>query len=496
MSGEITITPGKTFTAGERITEAKLNQAAQPTALMNADSVGSREIINSQIIDTLGESLRGQNLAINAALIGNKWTTPGGVSATVGDRTENAEGWFVNPAGAAVDYARTEASPTAAGRNLWAILVTGATGATTVDVGKFVVADIAAALAQTTFTVSAYIKNDTAAALTPLLRIDTADVRDVTSAVTNRVSEAATTAVPNTEWLRVSWTVDGTTVTNLENGADIVIRMPDTHLDSGVKSITTCMWQLEFGNTATPYVLKTEDVNRPTAGQLVPTGAEFPFPGISAPAGYLLEYGQAISRSTYSELFEVLTATASGTLTTGSPTVTAVPTDLRGLGLVGAAIEGSGIPAATTITAIAATTITLSANATATGAITDIRILPHGAGDGSTTYNLPDARGRVAAGRDDMGGTAASRLTAGSAAAVDGTVLGGDGGAQEHAITIDELAAHEHSMAQRTDVAATGATHATNATGASGSDFTDSVGGDAAHTNVQPTRITNWIIKI
>lgn len=34
----------------------------------------------------------------------------------------------------------------------------------------------------------------------------------------------------------------------------------------------------------------------------------------------------------------------------------------------------------------------------------------YGAGDGSTTFNLPDSRGRVEAGKDDMGGTAANRL--------------------------------------------------------------------------------------
>lgn len=35
----------------------------------------------------------------------------------------------------------------------------------------------------------------------------------------------------------------------------------------------------------------------------------------------------------------------------------------------------------------------------------------YGAGDGSTTFNLPDMRGRIAAGKDDMGGTAASRMS-------------------------------------------------------------------------------------
>lgn len=37
-----------------------------------------------------------------------------------------------------------------------------------------------------------------------------------------------------------------------------------------------------------------------------------------------------------------------------------------------------------------------------------------GVGDGSTTFNLPDKRGRVSAGADNMGGSGASRLTAAS----------------------------------------------------------------------------------
>ena len=51
----------------------------------------------------------------------------------------------------------------------------------------------------------------------------------------------------------------------------------------------------------------------------------------------------------------------------------------------------------------------------------------YGAGDGSTTFNLPDLRGYLLAGKDDMGGAAASRITAG-ASGIDGTVLGAAGG--------------------------------------------------------------------
>ena len=51
----------------------------------------------------------------------------------------------------------------------------------------------------------------------------------------------------------------------------------------------------------------------------------------------------------------------------------------------------------------------------------------YGAGDGSTTFNLPDLRGRVVAGEDDMGGTAANRLT-NAVSGVAGTTLGAVGG--------------------------------------------------------------------
>jgi|HubBroStandDraft_1064217.scaffolds.fasta_scaffold09885_2 microcystin-dependent protein len=62
-----------------------------------------------------------------------------------------------------------------------------------------------------------------------------------------------------------------------------------------------------------------------------------------------------------------------------------------------------------------------------------------GAGDGSTTFNLPDLRGRVTAGLDNMGGSAASRITSG-VAGVQGGTLGATGGSQatqahNHALT-------------------------------------------------------------
>lgn len=62
----------------------------------------------------------------------------------------------------------------------------------------------------------------------------------------------------------------------------------------------------------------------------------------------------------------------------------------------------------------------------------------YGAGDGSTTFNLPDKRGRVSIPLDNMGGTAASRVTQ-AVSGVNATQLGAAGGdqhAQADTITV------------------------------------------------------------
>ena len=55
----------------------------------------------------------------------------------------------------------------------------------------------------------------------------------------------------------------------------------------------------------------------------------------------------------------------------------------------------------------------------------------YGNGDGSTTFNLPDLRGRVVAGRDNMSGSSQDRLT-NKDGGIDGDTLGATGGHEEH----------------------------------------------------------------
>lgn len=63
--------------------------------------------------------------------------------------------------------------------------------------------------------------------------------------------------------------------------------------------------------------------------------------------------------------------------------------------------------------------------------------------------SIPDKRGRVAAGADNMGGTNANRLTNATAQGVDGAILGAGGGEQAHTPTLSEMVNHTHVLANK-----------------------------------------------
>lgn len=133
-----------------------------------------------------------------------------------------------------------------------------------------------------------------------------------------------------------------------------------------------------------------------------------------------------------------------------------------------------------------------------------------GAGDGATTFNLPDYRGRTSAAMDNMGGTNANRLTSGGSG-VDGTVLGSAGGEQAHMLTTGEMPSHGHGVTDPghfhtgengtgfisqgsgspTGVATTGNT-GTATTGIT----IQNAGGGGAHNNVQPTIVCLKIMRV
>lgn len=164
----------------------------------------------------------------------------------------------------------------------------------------------------------------------------------------------------------------------------------------------------------------------------VPTGGVMSYISNTAPTGWLLCDGAAVSRTTYADLFTIIGTT-------------------------------------------------------------------YGAGNGTTTFNVPNLKGRVPVGRDS--------------AQTEFDALAETGGSKTHTLTSSEMPAHIHSHAHThvvagrtvnvstgagaTALAVSGGSVALTGSGAAdpGNDTT-STGGGGAHNNLQPYLVLNYIIKI
>lgn len=96
-----------------------------------------------------------------------------------------------------------------------------------------------------------------------------------------------------------------------------------------------------------------------------------------------------------------------------------------------------------------------------------------------------------------MNGTSANRLTSGGSG-VAGTGLGASGGAETHVLSLAQIPAHTHTAY----IPNGGATVSTDIHENSAGVITSysavasgSAGGGAAHPNVQPTLVLNYIVK-
>lgn len=241
-------------------------------------------------------------------------------------------------------------------------------------------------------------------------------------------------------------TTNGATVTlNVDGlGAKPLRSAPSVELPAGVL-IQGTPYAALYNNSDAAWYLQNFFVN-PYA---VPIGGFLDYVGTTAPnSAFVFPYGQAISRTTYSVLFAMISTT-------------------------------------------------------------------FGVGDGSTTFNLPDLRGRVVAGKDDMGGSSANRLTAADDG-LNGDTLGATGGGETQTLVTANLPAYTPAGTIVTSVSANSTYVAGTTSGSVGvggttvpvgntnpaysasSTFTGTAQGgtSTAFGVVQPTMILNKILRV
>lgn len=147
--------------------------------------------------------------------------------------------------------------------------------------------------------------------------------------------------------------------------------------------------------TNNTQVASTAYVDSAVASGL-PPGVVLPFAGFIAPTGFLMADGSSTNRTTNANLFNNITFTQATTTTNLSTSL--VVSDSTTM-FVGMAVEGTGVQTGTTVSVIVDPThVTLSLAANASGSPT-CRFFPHGNGNGTTTFNVPDGQGRGIHGR-------------------------------------------------------------------------------------------------
>ncbi len=184
----------------------------------------------------------------------------------------------------------------------------------------------------------------------------------------------------------------------------------------------------------------------------IPVGVVHQYAGATAPTGYLLCDGTAVSRATYAPLFAIVSTT-------------------------------------------------------------------YGIGDGSTTFNVPDLRGRVPMGAGTGTGLNASGTGAPTGTAQTARTRGAWGGEETHLLSSAEIPAHSHPVSDpghtHSAIATAGggggagvanwttggasygnaSTFGTSGSTATGLTVSNNTGGGGRHAVVQPFVVVNYIIK-
>jgi microcystin-dependent protein len=240
----------------------------------------------------------------------------------------------------------------------------------------------------------------------------------------------------------------------------------------------------------------------------VPTGGCIPTVRTTAPAGWLFADGSEANPTTFEDLFDEMlsnltdwglgTATGVFTADSGTDLLTLVAhgfslNDVVHLQNAGGALP-TGLFALTKYFVVTPLADTFAVALTPSGVPIDFTTNGTGVHSVHATFVLPDMRGRVPVGADNMGGVSADRIVA-----TEADNLGQGFGTELHQLTIAELAAHFHTVpfvsisCQRVGGCETPGVNDSTITG--GPTSTTTVGSDTPHPNVQPSQTYNWIVK-
>jgi microcystin-dependent protein len=310
---------------------------------------------------------------------------------------------------------------------------------------------------------------------------------------------------------RVGATVMMTDFATYKNYMDTVATGGAPDASTSTKGIT----KLSVAPVGDPIAVGNNDTRVPTADPTtlfaplsqggIATGMISPYAGRTAPSGYLLCDGSAVSRTTYAALLAVIAPSGIFTVTIASPAVFSK----TGHGLIAGDklhfTTTSGLPSglatntdyfviATGLTADAFQVSATRAGTTiaTTGSQSGVHNLyasNYGKGDGATTFNVPDLRGMSVYGQK-TGDANFDSLN------VPNTYVG----EKTHVLTVAELAAHTHGLtAIRANPNAGGSVTPDGGggsyAGAVATNATDSIGSDTAHNNLSPYIVLNYIVK-
>jgi len=190
-----------------------------------------------------------------------------------------------------------------------------------------------------------------------------------------------------------------------------------------------------LGTPSSSNKYQTETGVTAALASLLPPGVTSPYAGRTAPAGWLMCDGSAVSRTTYASLFAVIVPSQTYAASSASPTV--ITAEAHGL-VAGdrvhftTATGGHGITAGTTYfvsaTSLGADSFKISLvpggtliNTTGTESGTLYKSA-WGAGDGSTTFNLPDLRSSFPVGKSASAPTIAITFDDGLVSTGDDTI--------------------------------------------------------------------------